>query len=83
MLYRTVSIGECLKISEVFHLRIFTGKKLFSPFQLPAYRQLIITVSRTESTVVTIDAPSTGDGSISVGTRESGIDTYFLDSVGK
>jgi hypothetical protein len=50
---------------------------------LLAHGQLIITVSRTESTVVTIDAPSTGDGSIPVGTRESGIDTYFLDSVGK
>jgi len=68
-----ISIGICLEIRQIFHLRIFMGKETFPLLQLGSNRLFRPAIVRVESLVIAICTPPPSLRPIPIRTSKTGI----------
>ena len=78
-----IGIGISLKISQIFHIRIFMGKELLSFLKLPGDGFLRFTILGIECLVITVRTASQSLRSVSVRTCKTRIKRYLLYLIGK
>ena len=73
-----VGVGVCLKVSEVFHCRVFLAEKVLALSQLLCDRLVGTAVLGVECLVVAVGASACAHRAVAVGTGEPGVDGYLL-----
>ena len=79
MVVIAVGVGVSLKISQLFHLRVFAGEKLLALQNLAGNRRHRRAVGRLERVVVSVGAAASAQRTVAVGAHKTRIDSDFLN----
>ena len=78
-----LAVSICLKIGQIFHFRIFTGKETFTFLQLSSDRLLCPAIIRIKGLVITIGTTAPPFRPVTVRTSETRVQRNLLYFIGK